>query len=33
MGEYFGDKKDTVMAVVWKRGGDVGDDKLVSLLS
>jgi hypothetical protein len=22
-----------VMAVVWKRGGDVGDDKLVSLLS
>ncbi len=34
MGEYFGDKKkDSVMAVVWKRGGDVVDEKLVSLLS
>lgn len=33
MGEYgIGDTKDSAMAVVWKRGGDVGDEKLVSLL-
>jgi len=33
MGEYgIGDKKDSAMAVVWKKGGDVGDEKLVSLL-
>ena len=33
MGEYgIGDTKDSAMAVVWKRGGDVGDENLVSLL-
>lgn len=33
MGEYgIGDKKDSGMAVVWRRGGNVGDEKLVSLL-
>mmetsp|Transcript_5990 Transcript_5990/g.9769 ORF Transcript_5990/g.9769 Transcript_5990/m.9769 type:complete len:624 (-) Transcript_5990:21-1892(-) len=33
MGEYgIGNTKDSVMAVVWKRGGDVVDEKLGSLL-
>lgn len=33
MVEYgIGDKKDSGMAVVWRRGGSVGDEKLVSLL-
>ena len=32
MGEYGLDKKDSATAVIWKRGGDVGEEKLISLL-
>ena len=33
MGEYgIGEKKDSVMAVIWRKGEDVNDEKLISLL-